>query len=73
MLRLIGAWPAFEGHYRDLVRLANALPETRYFFAPAISPAGVVVLGGDMACPGGECAPAASSGLDAAGVIGVGL
>ena len=36
----------------------------------AISAAVVFVLGGEVAVPGGECAPAASSGYAVAGVIG---
>jgi hypothetical protein len=40
-----------------------------YFFkAPEISAAVALVLGGEAAVPGGECAPEASSGLDATGV-----
>jgi hypothetical protein len=33
--------------------------------------ADALVLGGDTAVPGGECAPDASSGFDATGVMGV--
>ena len=41
-----------------------------YFLAPpAISAAVAFVLGGETAIAGGECAPEASSGLGAAGVI----
>jgi hypothetical protein len=32
--------------------------------------AGILVLGGEVAAPGGECAPEASSGLDSTGVAG---
>jgi hypothetical protein len=38
---------------------------------PAISAAVRFVLGGEVAVPGGECAPAASRGFDDAGVVGV--
>jgi hypothetical protein len=42
-----------------------------YFFVPlAISAADAFVLGGEIANPGGECAPEASSGLEMAGVNG---
>ena len=39
----------------------------RYFFGE-ISAEVALVLGGEVAVPGGECAPEASSGLEAAGV-----
>jgi hypothetical protein len=41
-----------------------------YFVALGISAAGMLVLGGEVAVPGGECAPAASMGLDSTGVTG---
>jgi hypothetical protein len=39
----------------------------RYFFGEICAEV-ALVLGGEVAVPGGECAPEASSGLEAAGV-----
>ncbi len=38
-------------------------PRDYFFGPPAISAAVALVLGGETAIPGGECAPAASSGF----------
>jgi hypothetical protein len=44
-------------------------PRDSFLGPPAISAAVAFVLGGETAIAGGECAPEASSGLGAAGVI----
>ena len=49
---------------------ARGRREQGYFVAFGISAAGMFVLGGEVAVPDGECAPAASSGLDSTGVTG---
>jgi len=45
-------------------------PRGYFLGPPEISAAVAFVLGGETAISGGECAPEASSGLDAAGVTG---